>query len=65
MVKIDVSSLLSKEMNRKEFLQTIGIAMLSIAGLGAILKGLSALGGNEPHHPDSLRGYGSASYGGK
>jgi predicted tellurium resistance membrane protein TerC len=38
-----ISSLFDKQMSRKEFLQTIGILILSIVGLGMLIKSSDAI----------------------
>lgn len=54
-----VHELLQKEVSRKEFLQTVGIAAASMFGLSAILK----LAGFKMHSPMASHGYGSSPYG--
>lgn len=51
--------LTQKEMNRKEFLQYIGIASLLVFGAGSILR---AFGGGQVGK-NSTEGYGSNTYG--
>lgn len=57
-----MSSLMEKEVSRKEFLGMSGLAVASIFGFGTIVKLLSgkSLGGNR--HLSS--GFGSGAYGG-
>jgi hypothetical protein len=57
-----LSSLMEKEVSRKEFLGMSGLAIASIFGFGTVIKLLTgkSLGGNA--HLSS--GYGSSAYGG-
>lgn len=52
--------LLSKEMNRKEFLVHIGALLLAVIGISSLLRTLS-----NPHPSKRNSGYGSNNYGGK
>ncbi|HET8709143.1 MAG TPA: hypothetical protein VFL85_02575 [Candidatus Saccharimonadales bacterium] len=63
-----VATLLQKEMSRKEFLATMGLAAGSVLGLSSIIKLTtgksltSSLGGGlAPHHRSN--GYGMSPYG--
>jgi hypothetical protein len=58
-----LSSLMEKEVSRKEFLTMSGLAVASILGFGTVIKlvtGKSLAG----HHALSTSGYGAAPYGG-
>lgn len=61
MFKQKVGELLEKEMDRKDFLKTVGVAIVALTGATAVLRTLS-----EPSAPRERRtnGYGSSSYGG-
>ena len=56
-----LSSLMEKEVSRKEFLTMSGLAVASIFGFGTFIKLLT---GKSLLSHDSLKGYGSAAYGG-
>jgi hypothetical protein len=61
MVQKQLSTLMQKEMTRKEFLATMGVGVASIFGLSTVIKMLSS----KPASNRSSLGYGSSSYGGK
>lgn len=58
-----VSTLMEKEVSRKEFIGMSGLAVASIFGFGGVIKLLTgkSLTGN---HGSMSAGYGSSSYGG-
>ena len=56
-----VEKALEKEMDRKEFLVHAGAGLLTVVGVGGILKSLT---GAEKHHRHTSAGYGSSAYGG-
>lgn len=56
-----VANLLHKEMTRKEFLSVVGLAALSIFGLGTFIKLLTGKSLETNH---ILNGYGGSVYGG-
>lgn len=57
-----LSSLMEKEISRKEFLSMSGLAIASIFGFGTIVKMLTGKSLTTAHHISS--GYGSSAYGG-
>lgn len=57
-----VDSLLQKQMSRQEFIALIALGLVSIAGVGALLKNL--LGMFDKKQPISAPGYGLSPYGG-
>jgi len=58
-----LSSLMDKEVSRKEFLGMSGLAIASILGLGTIVK--LTTGRSLTSHPQlSSTGYGASAYGG-
>jgi hypothetical protein len=57
-----IDELIQREVTRKEFLATLGFGVLSIMGLGSIMKLLSGKGSSLKHNVSS--GYGSSPYGG-
>lgn len=64
MIKAHINQLLQKEMDRKDFLRHVGIAVTIIVGLPALMKALSQLQNGSVTKPTSSFGYGSSSYGG-
>lgn len=52
-----VENVLSKEMDRKQFLTHVGAGLLAVVGISGIIK---TLGDNKPAHS----GYGASVYGG-
>jgi len=62
MIKIDTASLLQKEMDRKDFLKHVGIAVVALTGVSAALR---LLADQPTQHMRQSAGYGSAVYGGK
>jgi hypothetical protein len=63
MASSHLQNLLSKEVSRKEFLSILGLAAVSIMGVGHILNLLA--GKSLEGHPAMQGGYGSAVYGGE
>lgn len=61
MVQKQITTLMQKEMTRKEFLATMGFGVASIFGLSTVIKMLSS---KSSGHNSSM-GYGSSNYGGK
>jgi len=57
-----LQSLLQKDVSRKEFLSILGLAAISIFGMGHILKLLT--GKSLDTHSAVQDGYGSSAYGG-
>jgi hypothetical protein len=53
-----LQTLLQKEMTRKEFLGTIGLAAASILGFSSVVRLL-----NNKHQSSSQSGYGARTYG--
>lgn len=52
------SELYTKEVDRKEFILTLGVILLTLTGISGILKNLSNLLGNKQE-----RGFGAGPYG--
>jgi hypothetical protein len=61
-----VSTLLQKEVSRKEFLGMSGLAVASIFGFGAVIKLVTgkSLTSSLHGHQAVMSGYGSSAYGG-
>lgn len=57
-----VNSLLQREMSRQEFIAFVALGLVSLAGVGTILKNL--LGVLDKKQPASAPGYGFSPYGG-
>lgn len=62
MIKTQIVELLQKEMDRKDFLRHVGIAVAVIVGLPTLLSALSRL--QSGSIKQQTVGYGSSSYGG-
>ena len=64
-----VREALNEPMTRKQFLQKLGILMLTVCGLTAVLhvlgEGQSTLGYRPGYRSKVTVGYGSSTYGGK
>ena len=61
-----IQELLSKEMNRKEFLQVMGAAILGLIGISGFLSNLNKFAKTQtkPQPKQSISsGYGSSAYG--
>lgn len=56
-----VNALLQKEMNRKEFLTTMGFGVASIFGFSTVIRMLN--GKSTGFHRNASHGYGSSAYG--
>jgi hypothetical protein len=63
-VRKNVQNLLEKEMDRKDFLKHIGIAVVMVTGVGAVLSSLTQ---QKPSilQQNQAQGYGSMPYGGR
>jgi hypothetical protein len=55
-----IARLMSKEMDRKDFLKYSGGVLLAVIGVSGLLNTLLRLGGDQQDNP---RGYGGSSYG--
>ena len=60
-----LSSLSTKEMDRKEFLQNAGIGMLLAMGGGLIVRTLGMSFGGSQSPRNQAAGYGASTYGGR
>ena len=58
-----ITALLQKPMDRRDFIQHIGVALLLATGGGMIIRSLGGLRGQSESKP-SAGGYGSSAYGG-
>ena len=56
-----VSELMQKEMDRKDFLKHVGVGLIAASGVGSLLKSLNAVG-SRPHPRTGTYGY--ANFGG-
>ena len=59
--KAQLNALLSKKMNRQDFLKHVAIGMVAVSGVGTALKLLSD---KQPQQQNSASGYGGSAYGG-
>lgn len=59
-LQASVQQLMQKDMDRKEFLQHVGVGAAAVIGLTTVIKTLSQLGSK----PASSTGYGASVYGG-
>ncbi len=59
-MKQEISTLLAKKMDRKDFLRHVGIAVVAATGFGAVMKSLNSGGSSKSQHV----GYGDSAYGG-
>lgn len=60
MIKQQARTLLEKEVDRREFLQHVGVAFLAVIGLTSLISSLSKLQSNDKQSPT---GYGASFYG--
>lgn len=61
-MKIQLETLMNKEMSRKEFLQYVGSGILVVFGISGLLK---ALAGSQVETRQPANDYGFSTYGGK
>ena len=59
-----LEDLLQKEMDRKEFLTTVGFGVASLLGLSTVLQLLGKSNGGVFNNASAEAGYGSSAYGG-
>lgn len=62
-IKQQVDTLVSKEVDRKEFLKHVGIGVLAMTGVVGVLRALNVVG--RPENTSVSHGYGTSTYGGK
>ena len=55
----DLTNLLTKEMDRRDFLKHVAIGMVAMTGLGALVRTLNDVGSKK-----QSVGYGASAYGG-
>lgn len=60
-MKNDLSSLLQKEMDRRDFLKHVGAGLVAMTGAAALVKTLNDVGSPRPR----AAGYGASVYGGR
>jgi hypothetical protein len=56
----DFTAILSKEMNRKDFIKHVGIGLIALTGLSAVVKALAPTQKKQ----SQASGYGGSAYGG-
>lgn len=68
MLKQNIAKLLESEMDRKDFLKTLGITVAAVTGATAALKTISAhsamISSTRPQQQTGKLGYGASAYGG-
>lgn len=66
-IKENFATILSKEMDRKEFLRYVAAAGLVVAGAGTLMQSLLSLDRSRSAKPSNLSatGYGGGAYGGQ
>jgi len=64
-LKDNISELLAKEMDRKDFLKHVGIAVVALTGVAGIISVLSGQRTTSFSQSNISSGYGSMPYGGK
>lgn len=64
-IGINPEELLSKEMDRKDFLKHVGVAMIALTGVSAIAKTLLQQPTAQSTTRQTPMGYGAYSYGGQ
>ncbi|OGL22324.1 hypothetical protein A2707_03285 [Candidatus Saccharibacteria bacterium RIFCSPHIGHO2_01_FULL_45_15] len=69
MFKNELNTLLTKKMDRKDFLKHVGVGVVAAVGLSSILKAVSSTGApatsnSSANTNSSSLGYGSSAYGG-
>ena len=63
-MKDQLNSLLTKEMDRKDFVKTLGVGAMLVLGGGLVLNALGKMNGSGAKTTASTFGYGSSAYGG-
>jgi len=63
MINKNVVRLMSKEMDRKDFLKYSGGVFLAVVGVSGLLNTLLKLGGETPSDSSVGSGYGGSAYG--
>jgi hypothetical protein len=64
-LNINPSDLLEKEMDRKDFLKHVGVAMVALTGISAIFKTLLYQPTSHTSGQKTSAGYGAYAYGGQ
>lgn len=64
-LNINPSDLLEKEMDRKDFLKHVGVAMVALTGISGIFKTLLSQPTSYTSSQKASAGYGSYAYGGQ
>lgn len=62
-MKEKLDFILKKDMNRKEFLMTLGFGLASIVGLKSMLSNLDSFVESNKSQRKQANGYGSSNYG--
>lgn len=64
-LKENLNELLAKEMDRKDFLKHVGVAVVAVTGVAGVLNVLTGQRFGGLGRSTTSNGYGSMSYGGK
>lgn len=64
MFKEKISGLLDKEMDRKDFIKNVGLAVVALAGLSALTRVFGSQTTTTTKRSAQTSGYGATSYGG-
>ena len=58
-MKSDVDAILAKEVDRRDFLKHVGLAIVAATGIGAVIKSV-----NSATTKNQVSGFGAGAYGG-
>ncbi len=64
MIKENISTLLEKEVDRKDFLKLAGFGLIAVTGVTQIVKALSTPANKSQKPVSQSQGYGAMAYGG-
>lgn len=69
-IRKELDGLLTKPMDRKDFLKHVGVGIIAVTGVAAVIRTLGSLGAAEPTTAKPIavtrkRGYGNSGYGSK
>jgi hypothetical protein len=67
-IKEQLNTLLTKKMDRRDFLKHVGVGLVAVSGVSAIVKTLGSVSTTTTPAKSAgttMRGYGSSTYGGR
>ncbi len=64
-LKTDLSSLLGKKMDRKDFLKHVAVGFVAVTGISSVIRALAPAPSSRSAQQLQAQGYGSSAYGGK